>query len=234
MDQIKVIGFDADDTLWVNEPYYQQAEKLFCELLKNHLPTKDISAELLKTEMDNIERYGYGAKGFVLSMIETALRISNKTISPEAIGTIITIGKELLEKPIELLGNIDLVLNELKTNYTLIIATKGDLLDQHRKINNSGLIHHFQHIEIMHDKTESEYQKLIKRLNIRNEEFLMIGNSVKSDILPVLSIGAQAIHIPYHTTWQHETVDSNEFPKQYHEINQLTEILTLLPTRHAK
>ncbi len=201
MDQIKVIGFDADDTLWVNEPYYQQAEKLFCELLKNHLPTKDISAELLKTEMDNIERYGYGAKGFVLSMIETALRISNKTISPEAIGTIITIGKELLEKPIELLDNIDLVLNELKTNYILIIATKGDLLDQHRKINNSGLIHHFNHIEIMHDKTESEYQKLIKRLNIRNEEFLMIGNPVKTDVLPVLTIGAQAIHSPYYVTW---------------------------------
>ncbi len=228
MDQIKVIGFDADDTLWVNEPYYQQAEKLFCELLKNHLPTKDISAELLKTEMDNIERYGYGAKGFVLSMIETALRISNKTISPEAIGTIITIGKELLEKPIELLDNIDLVLNELKTNYILIIATKGDLLDQHRKINNSGLIHHFNHIEIMHDKTESEYQKLIKRLNIRNEEFLMIGNSVKSDVLPVLSIGAQAIHIPYHVTWQHETANDQSASIQYKEISKLTDLLKIL------
>lgn len=229
MNRIKVIAFDADDTLWVNEPHYQEAEKLFCKLLDNYLPTVDISAELFKTEMDNLEKYGYGVKGFVLSMIETSLRISNKKTSSETIEAIINIGKKLLEQPIELLDNIDFVLNSLKNNYILIVATKGDLLDQHRKINSSGLLHHFHHIEIMHDKIESEYQKIINRLNIKNEEFLMIGNSVKSDIMPVLSIGGQAIHIPYHTTWQHETANENGTFGQYREISNLAELLNILP-----
>lgn len=228
MNQIKVIAFDADDTLWVNEPHYQEAEKLFCELLRNYLPPADISAELFKTEMDNLAKYGYGVKGFMLSMIETALRISNKQISNDKLEEIINIGKKLLEQPIELLDNIDFVLDRLKNNYILIIATKGDLLDQHRKINSSGLLHHFHHIEIMHDKIESEYQKIINRLSIKNEEFLMVGNSVKSDILPVLSIGAQAIHVPYHTTWQHESSNNSNASGQYREIATLTELLNIL------
>ena len=231
MHRIKVIGFDADDTLWVNEPHYQEAEKLFCKLLANFLPAKDISSELFKTEMDNLEKYGYGVKGFMLSMIETALRISDKKISADTIEKIINIGKNLLEQPIELLDNIDFVLNSLKNNYILIVATKGDLLDQHRKINSSGLLHHFHHIEIMHDKNEKEYHKLLKRLDIKSEEFLMVGNSLKSDIFPVLSIGGQAIHIPYHTTWQHEITEKEITLRQYHKISNLTELLNILPSK---
>ncbi|MDD2635307.1 MAG: HAD family hydrolase [Bacteroidales bacterium] len=231
MNRIKVIAFDADDTLWVNEPYYREAEKIFCSLFDNCLPEIDISAELYNTEMSNLEKYGYGIKGFVLSMIETALRVCDKTISAEIIEKIINIGKELLELPIELLDNIDLVLSALKNNYILIVATKGDLLDQSRKLSNSGLEHYFHHIEVMHDKTEEEYQKLIKRLNIKNEEFLMVGNSLKSDILPVISIGGQAIHIPYHTTWEHETANSKGFANQYQEIENVTELLNILNLR---
>jgi len=228
MDKIKVIGFDADDTLWVNEPYYQDVEKTFCKLLDNYLPADKVSAELLKTEIDNLDRYGYGAKGFTLSMVETALRISDNKLSAKTIDTIIQIGKSLLEQPIELLDDIDFLLNNLKNKYRLIVATKGDLLDQQRKLNTSGLLHHFHHIEIMHDKNEIEYQKLFKRLDIKNEEFLMVGNSLKSDILPVISIGGHAIHIPYHITWQHETADNNNFAK-YREISKLTELLNILP-----
>ena len=151
MEKIKVIGFDADDTLWVNEPYYQEAEKIFCKLLDNYLPADKVPAELFKTEMDNLDRYGYGAKGFTLSMVETALRISDNKLPAKTIDTIIKIGKSLLEKPIELLDDIDLLLNHLKSKYRLIVATKGDLLDQHRKLNGSGILHHFHHIIEEHD-----------------------------------------------------------------------------------
>ncbi|HBS85266.1 MAG: HAD family hydrolase [Bacteroidetes bacterium GWF2_38_335] len=225
---IKVIAFDADDTLWVNEPYFQDAEKEFCKLLADFLPAAEISSELFKTEITNLEKYGYGVKGFMLSMIETAIRISHKKVSPETIENIINLGKSILEKPTELLDDVDFVLNKLKDNYRLILATKGDLLDQHRKLNNSGLIHHFHHIEIMNDKNESDYLNLLKRLEIKPEEFLMVGNSLKSDILPVISIGGQAVHIPYHTTWQHETIENKSASGKYFEILKMKEILELL------
>jgi len=228
MQQIKVIGFDADDTLWVNEPYYQDAEKIFCKLLEDYLPVNKISEELFKTEMDNLERYGYGAKAFILSMVETAIRISNHKVSPAIINEIIELGKALLEKPIELLDDVEFSLMNLKSKYLLVVATKGDLLDQQRKLNSSGLLHHFHHIEIMHDKNEAEYRKLLKRLNIQSEEFLMVGNSLKSDVLPVLSIGGQAIHIPYHITWQHEKVNTDDHDKNYHTISNMKELINIL------
>lgn len=228
MERIKVIAFDADDTLWVNEPYYQDIEKIFCKLLDNYLPADKISEELLKTEIDNLEKYGYGAKGFLLSMIETAIRISDKKVSSETIDKIITLGKSLLEKPIELLDDIEFILNILKNKYRIIVATKGDHLDQQRKLNSSGLLHHFHHVEIMNDKKETEYQKLINHLGIKTEEFLMIGNSLKSDILPVIAIGGQAIYVPYHTTWQHETANTDNTLRQYHEISKMTELLNIL------
>lgn len=229
MEKIKVIAFDADDTLWVNEPYYQDAEKVFCQLLEEYLPKEQLTSELFKTEMDNLDRYGYGVKGFMLSMIETALRITDNQIPSSKINEIIDIGKSLLEKPVELLEDIEFILNDLKGKYLLVLATKGDLLDQNRKLNNSGLIHHFHHVEIMHDKKEIEYLKLIKRLDIKNEEFLMIGNSLKSDILPVISIGGRAIHIPYHTTWQHETAENDISSRQHLEISKIIELLNILP-----
>jgi len=227
MEKIKVIGFDADDTLWVNEPYYQDAENLLCNLLDNYLPADKVSAELFKTEMGNLDLYGYGAKAFTLSMVETALRVSENQIPAKTIDTIMQIGKSLLEKPIELLDDIEHLLKHLKNKYRLIVATKGDLLDQQRKLNASGLLHHFHHIEIMHDKNETEYLKIIKRLDIQTEEFLMVGNSIKSDILPVLSIGGHAIHIPYDITWQHEITETKISSTQFRTISKLTDLLNI-------
>ncbi len=229
MEKIKVIGFDADDTLWVNEPYYQEAEKIFCKLLDSYLPEDKVSAELFKTEIDNLDIYGYGAKGFTLSMVETALRITDNKLPSKTIDTIIQIGKSLLKKPIELLDDIELLLNNLQGKYRLIVVTKGDLLDQHRKLNSSGILHYFNHIEIMHDKNETEYLRMLKRLDIVTEEFLMVGNSLKSDVLPVLSIGGHAIHIPYHTTWQHEKSNNNINSEKFQKISKLTELLSILP-----
>jgi putative hydrolase of the HAD superfamily len=203
---IKVIAFDADDTLWVNEPYFQEIEKKFCVLLEDYLPQHTTARELLKTEIENLALYGYGIKGFMLSMIETAMSVSQHTISLDVIEKIIGYGKDLLARPIELLDGVDEVLQELKGRYRLVVATKGDLLDQERKLKNSGIEHFFHHIEIMSDKKESDYQKLIRHLDVQPEEFLMIGNSLKSDILPVLNLGGHGFHIPYHTTWAQEHI----------------------------
>lgn len=222
---IKVIAFDADDTLWVNEPYFQETEQRFCELLEDYLPQHTVSRELLKTEVKNLSLYGYGIKGFMLSMIETALTVSNKTISLDVIEKSIALGKELLSKPIELLEGVEEVLTSLKASHRLVVATKGDLLDQERKLKASGLEHYFHHIEIMSDKQERDYLKLIKHLDIQPDEFLMVGNSLKSDVLPVLAIGGHAYHVPYHVTWAHEHVENNIEHAQFKQLNKLSELL---------
>lgn len=226
---IKVIAFDADDTLWINEPYFQETEKEFCILMENYLPHHTISKELLEIEIKNLPLYGYGIKGYTLSMIEAALKISDKTIDVSGIERIIDFGKALLARPIELLEGVEEILVALKDRYRLVVATKGDLLDQERKLKNSGIEHYFHHIEIMSDKKEKDYQKLIKHLDIHPSEFLMIGNSLKSDVLPVLAIGGHGYHVPYHTTWAHEQVEHHVDHENFKEVSNLKEILTYLP-----
>ncbi|HEX9981458.1 MAG TPA: HAD family hydrolase [Flavobacterium sp.] len=226
--ELKVIAFDADDTLWVNEPYFQETEEKFCELLSPYLSRHTLSQELFKTEIDNLRRYGYGIKGYILSMIEAALKISNNTISNEIVAKIITYGKELLEKPIELIEGVEQTLESLKDKYKLVVATKGDLLDQRRKLHNSGLGHYFHHIEVMSDKQEKDYTDLVARLDIKPQEFMMIGNSLKSDILPVLGIGGHAVHIPFHTTWEHERIDHKVEHQNFRNFSKIEEVLTVL------
>ena len=225
---IKVIAFDADDTLWVNEPYFQETEKKFCALLEDYLPQHTATKELFKTEMDNLALYGYGVKGFMLSMIETAIRITGKTSSNEIIERIIELGKELLAKPIELLDGVEEVLQSLKGKYRLVVATKGDLLDQERKLKKSKLEYYFHHIEIMSEKQEPDYNKLIKHLDISPAHFLMLGNSLKSDIMPVLAVGGHGIHIPYHTTWAHEHIENKIEHPNFRQVNTIKEILPFL------
>ena len=225
---IKVIAFDADDTLWVNEPYFQETEHKFCQLLEDYLPQHTVSRELLKVEIQNLSLYGYGIKGFMLSMIETALKVSDKTIEIGVVEKIIEYGKELLARPIELFEGIEEVLAKLKDKYRLVVATKGDLLDQERKLRNSGIAHYFHHIEIMSDKQDKDYLKLIKHLDVKPPEFLMIGNSIKSDILPVLNIGGHGFHIPYHTTWAHEQVEHKIEHENFRPLNSVREIFTYL------
>jgi len=224
---IAVIAFDADDTLWVNEPYFQETEEKFCELLAPYLSRHTLSQELFKTEIANLKLYGYGIKGYILSMIEAALHISNNTISNETIAKIIEYGKELLEKPIELIDGVEETLEALTGKYKLVVATKGDLLDQRRKLHNSGLGRFFHHIEVMSDKQEKDYSDLVSRLDIKSSQFLMIGNSLKSDVLPVLGIGGHAIHIPFHTTWAHERVDYKVEHENFRDFERIGEVLSL-------
>lgn len=227
-EQIKVIGFDADDTLWVNEPFFQAVEKQFCVILKPYMDEEEASKELFKTEIQNLNIYGYGAKGFLLAMVETALRATNGKITSSELVKIIDIGKSLLKMPIQLLEGVEEVLQALKDRYRLIMVTKGDLLDQERKLQNSGLAGYFHHIEIMSDKREQNYLKLLAHLDIQPHEFLMVGNSVKSDVLPVLNIGSKAIHIPYEVTWQHENHHEPTKENSFINVESITEILDLL------
>ena len=226
---IKVIGFDADDTLWVNETYFRDAEREFAQLLNRFETENKIDQELFKMEMTNLPVYGYGVKGFVLSMVEMALELSNNTVSNTTISKILDIGKDMINKPVELLDGVEEVLAELSKNYKLIVATKGDLLDQERKLEKSGLLDYFHHIEVLSDKKDDNYSKLLKRLDIEPEAFLMVGNSLKSDILPLINIKAHAIHVPFHTTWAHEQVlEKDTNGKDYKTLNSLLELPKLL------
>ncbi|MDR0195296.1 MAG: HAD family hydrolase [Myroides sp.] len=228
MKPFKVVAFDADDTLWVNEPFFNEAEKSFCILMEDYLTHQSISQVLFKTQIDNLPLYGYGIKGFTLSMVEAAGIISKGTVSPKIMERIIAIGKDLLTKPVELQDEVEDVLEELKGKYKLVVATKGDLKDQHRKLHKSGLGPYFHHIEVMTDKEEIDYQKLLGRLDIRPEEFIMIGNSLRSDVLPVLELGGHAVHVPFHTTWLHEHVDHEIVHPNFTSIKKLNEIKDIL------
>lgn len=224
----KIIAFDADDTLFVNEPYFQEVEQEFCALMSDYLSSQGLSQELFKTEIANLDLYGYGIKGYILSMIEAAMTISNNTISLEIIEKIIIYGKELLQKPIELLDGVEETLKALHGKYKLIVATKGDLKDQQSKLHRSGLGHYFHHIEVMADKQELNYSKLLNRLEVQPNEFFMIGNSLKSDVLPVLAIGGFAVHIPFHTTWEHEKIAHKVEHPNFKTLENITDVLGLL------
>ncbi len=225
----KVIAFDADDTLWVNETYFREAENKFAELLSQYETKNKIDQELFKLEIKNLNLYGYGIKGFTLSMVECALKLSNYNISQRAIEDILDIGKEMQEKPIELLNGVEEVLEKLQGKYKLIVATKGDLLDQERKLEKSGLLQYFHHIEVMSEKKVADYQKLVKHLDIDTSELLMIGNSLKSDVLPLVEIGASAIHVPFHTTWAHEEVSQKDAKdSNYKTVQKITDLLEFL------
>lgn len=226
--KLKVIAFDADDTLFINEPYFEEAEKKFCVLMQDYLTHQGLSQALFTTQINNLPLYGYGIKGYILSMIEAAIAISNGTISVDFIKKITEIGKDLIEKPIELLDGVEATLQALQGHYKLVVATKGDLKDQQRKLHLSGLGIYFHHIEVMADKEAINYEKLIKRLEVAPYEFMMIGNSLKSDVLPVLEIGGHAIHIPFHTTWAHEKIDHTINHENFNSFGTITEVVPFL------
>ena len=225
---LKVIAFDADDTLWHNEPYFDEAQARFCVLFQDYASNQEILGLILNHQVTNLPLYGFGIKAFTLSMIETALELTNHSISGKGIEKIIAIGKDLLQKPVELLPEVETVLLELQGKYKLVVATKGDLKDQHRKLHDSGIGAFFHHIEVMSDKTELDYQKMLGRLDCKPADFLMIGNSLKSDVLPILNIGGFGVHIPYHTTWEYEKIDFEIEHDNFYSYTNISEVLPLL------
>jgi putative hydrolase of the HAD superfamily len=225
---LKVIAFDADDTLWVNEPFFREAEEKFASLLEDFMPQHAIMKELYMTEIQNLALYGYGIKGFILSMIEAAMRISDHKMPISLVEKVINIGREMLEKPVELLPGVEEALRSLNGDYRMVLATKGDLLDQERKLKKSGLEKYFHHIEIMSEKRSSDFEKLIRHLDVAPQDFLMMGNSLKSDILPVLELGGHAIHIPFHITWAHEQIEHEVEHDQFYTVSCISDAAELI------
>jgi putative hydrolase of the HAD superfamily len=221
-----VIGFDGDDTLWHNEQLFADTQDALRELLSHYADIDAIDSKLLEIERRNLSIFGYGVKGFMLSMIETAIEISDARVSASDIHRIVAMGKTLLEHPIELLDGVDEVVRELSEQHRLILVTKGDLVHQEAKVAASGLGDHFWQIEIVSEKDPATYRRLLARHAIEPGDFVMIGNSVASDVLPVLTVGARAIHVPYHITWALEVaaVDNEDFPT----VSTLRDVLPLV------
>jgi len=228
MKNAKIIAFDADDTLWHNEPYFDEAQERFCKLFQDFASSQEILGLILNHQVKNLPIYGFGIKAFTLSMIEVALKVTDNNISGKGIEQIITIGKDLLQKPVELMPNVENVLQELHGNYKLVMATKGDLKDQHRKLHDSGIGHYFHHIEVLSDKTELDYEKMLGRLDCNAEDFLMVGNSLKSDILPIINLGGFGIHVPYATTWEYEKIDFEIEHENFLALTNIKDVLNIL------
>ena len=224
LSKIKVIGFDADDTLWENEDIFLEAQNELKIILKKYVDNLD--DELFKTEQHNLQIYGYGIKGFILSVIETSIRISNGKLDIYSIEKILNLGKEMLSSPATLIKGVRETLNLLSKQYTLVLITKGDLLDQENKIKNSKLSGYFESIEIVSEKNKQTYRNILKKINVKPENFLMVGNSLKSDILPVLEIGGEGAHIPYKHTWEHEKIDMKDYSNflKLENISNLTSV----------
>ncbi|MCZ2722206.1 HAD family hydrolase [Marinomonas sp. 15G1-11] len=227
LKNIKTIAFDADDTLWRNEEIFMAAQDDFIRLLLDYHDENYIRSHLLGIQTRNLTTYGYGIKGLTLSMIETAIELTEGRILGREIHEIIRLSKSMVAEPIELLPNIENVLKSIHGKYQLMVITKGDLLDQESKLSRSGLVPYFDYIEVVSDKTPQSYSDILDRYQIDKSEFLMVGNSLKSDILPILDIGSNAIHIPYLFTWEHEQVKEDTL-KEYAHISTLGEVKELL------
>jgi putative hydrolase of the HAD superfamily len=223
-----VIAFDADDTLWHNETLYAQAQEQFRRLLAPFADAEQVMQTLYETEMRNLDAYGYGIKGFTLSMIETAIAVTNGRIAAREIETIIGFAREMIAADVRLLEGAAEALAALAPAYDLMLITKGDLLDQERKLARSGLRDYFKQVEIVSQKSSASYQALLQKHAIDPRRFLMVGNSLRSDILPVMAIGGQAVYVPHDLTWAHETVEPQPHENSYHELAHLGQLPPLL------
>ena len=226
---IEVIGFDADDTLWHNETLYHQAKEDLSQILTNYREPQETKAWLDQTEVANIEYYGYGIKSFTLSMIETAIDVSDGKVTAEEINSVITIAKMMLAAPVDLVDGVEAALDSLSSSYDLMLITKGDQFEQERKIRISGISHYFDYLEVVGEKSVLTYTMVLGKYNLDPTSFLMVGNSLRSDILPVLKIGGQAVYIPNETTWFHEHADHQEIRDfEYEELERIIQLPELL------
>ncbi len=224
-----IIAFDADDTLWATEDYFRLAEKKFSQICSGYGSHPELMKIHFATILQNMPIYGFGVKAFVLSSIEAALQITNNNLTTSQTAQILDLGKEMLTAKVEVLNGVEQTLKELQQNYKLVVLTKGDLLDQQRKLKESGLAPYFEHMEVMSDKKTSDYEILFKLFNIKPEEFIMVGNSLKSDIIPIVELGARAVHIPYHTTWEYEQLNLESVDEQsYYSLTHISELPELL------
>ena len=228
-NEIKVLAFDADDTLWDCQSWFDDVERRCCDLLSPWATAREVSSGLVETERKNLNLTGYGTKAFTLSLIENAVRVTNGQLTGSVIQQLLDMGKELLEFPTTPLPEVQETLARLAEmrRYRLVVFTKGELMDQENKLHRSGLEQYFSHVETVSNKTEQEYRQLCENLGVAPEQTIMVGNSFRSDIAPALAAGAWAIHIPYHVVWAMEK--SEEFPhERLQKIEHFGEILSLV------
>jgi len=226
---IRFVGLDGDDTLWHNETRFNLTQGELRDLLHRHVPDADVDQHLAEVEMRNLGIYGYGVKAFTLSMIETAVQLTEGRIPAVDLEVILGWGKRMLVEPTELLDGVETALRELHERHDLLLITKGDLFDQESKLARSGLADLFLGVEILSEKNVDTYRAILKRRGIKPEEFLMAGNSLRSDIVPVLELGARAVHIPYHVTWHHEQVPEESLPSSgWFRLDSIAELGALI------
>ncbi len=223
IDHFDVIAFDADDTLWQSEDSFEHAERRFAELVGPYVPAGiDVDDALRATEKADLSVTGYGVKAFTLSMIRAAITVTNGTVPVHVIAELNDLGRSMLTEPVQLLDHVPEVLTAVAAECRIVLITKGDLVHQTRKVTTSGIEHHFSDIEIVLEKDSAVYTKLLGRFDVAAERFCMVGNSVRSDILPVMAIGGHAVHIPYHLTWELERVDDHD--EEVTELASITEL----------
>jgi putative hydrolase of the HAD superfamily len=228
---IELVALDADDTLWHNEPLYTGRREQFRALLSRYQPEGVLEDRLYAVELRNLKHFGYGVKNFVLSMIETAIELTEGRLESADVHTIIGWGREMLADPVELLEGVREAVESLAKSFPIILITKGDLLDQESKLARSGLGAHFKGIEIVSEKDARVYRNVIARYGVRPEQFVMVGNSLRSDILPAIEAGAHAVYVPYAITWVHEQVSAEAAAgARYHEIPHMRDLAALLRT----
>jgi len=221
---ITTVGLDADDTLWHNETIFRLTHARFVDLLAEHGDEPTIEARLAETEQRNLRLYGYGVKGFTLSMIETAMELTNGQAPPHVVREILAAGREMLAHPVETLPGVDQVIADLSENYRLVLITKGDLLDQERKLAASGMGDRFSAVEIVSEKDRATYERVFSRHGTGATEAVMVGNSMKSDVLPAIAAGAYGVHIPYAVTWAHELADAPVDEPRFISLSRIDEL----------
>ena len=228
MPTLSAIGFDADDTLWQNEQFYRLTERRLTELLAEHAEPGDVSRRLLEAEKRNLAFYGFGIKGFTLSMIETAIEVTGGRAPAAVIQEILTSGRELLRHPVETLPHVRETLEQLAGNYRIILITKGDLFDQERKLAQSGLGELFDAVEIVSDKNASTYQRVFSRHGDGPGRSMMVGNSLKSDVVPAIEAGSWGVYVPHDLTWSLEHVDEPADAPRFRRLAHLGELVRLI------
>ncbi len=231
---IRYLGLDGDDTLWHNETRFQLTQTALRDLLRRHVPDANVDAHLAEVEMRNLRIYGYGVKAFTLSMIETAIQLTDRRIPAADLEVILGWGQKMLGAPTELLDGVEAALKELSRRYELLLITMGDLFDQESKLARSGLADMFKGVEVLSEKNVDAYRAVLRRRHIEPSQFVMVGNSLRSDIAPVVALGARAVHIPYPLTWHHEQVPEDAMPKGgWHRLENISQLSRLLTTVDA-
>lgn len=225
---ITTLGFDADDTLWQNETFFRMTQERFAELLADHAEPDQLAERLLAAEKRNLGHYGFGVKGFVLSMIETAIEVTEGRVPGEVIGELLAAGREMLAYPIELLPNVAEVIANLAPRYRLVMITKGDLLDQERKLAQSGLGEMFDAVEIVSHKTPEVYARIFARHGDGAEQALMVGNSLRSDVIPPILAGGWGVHVPHGLTWELEHDEPPLAHERFRALDSLCDLPDLL------